>query len=52
MYKIIEEIVKKAIDKGWIVKNPSLTDEALVFMFVESLKDISVRDFLKVFYKE
>lgn len=46
MNKAIEAAIKKAIEMGWITKNENLTDEALVRLFVEAAKDVSVRDFL------
>lgn len=46
MEKLIEAALKKAIEMGWIIKNPHITDEALVAIFFDAIKDISVRDFL------
>lgn len=47
MKKAIEIAIKKCIEMGWITKNPHLTDEALYRLFVETMKEVTVRDFLE-----
>jgi hypothetical protein len=43
----IAAAIKTAKKQRWITVNENLTDEALVELFVEGMKEVTVREFLE-----
>lgn len=41
--------IKKAIELGWITKNPHLTDDALAAMFIAVFKDMTLQQAIDTF---
>lgn len=49
MQEQVLRAIQKCKEENWITVNEKLTDEAVASVFVEIMKDMSLKDFVEIF---